>query len=427
MNPLAALFTAAPRASAALERDWLLRPIGSAATAAGTTISVSGAEGIGVIYACARILGETVAQLPFKLLEQTPRGQVPATTHHTYTLLHDLGNPEMTAFEVWDTLTVQRALWGYSFAEIERDSDGRAIALWPLLSAQMGRITRMAGNRVVYPYLLPNGETHTFVWHRGASTPAKRLPPLLHLKLNATDGLNGRSPVLLHRESLGLTKAAEEYSARFYANSGITAGTFLKVPGALKPDVRANLEAQLNEARGLSNAHRIKILEGGFDVATVGVPPQVAESNEARAFQLEEGARIYRIQLHLLQHMTKSTSWGSGIEQLGLAFLTYTMMPWLVSTQQAVWRDVLIPEDRARYQPKFIVNALVRGDMKSRYDAYVQARQNGILDGNEIRELEELNTREDAGELWMPANMMPVAASGWAPVVEDDRTRGRLM
>lgn len=425
MNPLVA-FVGGIRAAvstagqAARERDWLLRPLGGLPTVAGPTVTADNAQGIGVIYACGRILADTQAQLPLKYFELTARGKVPASAHRTYELLHDLPNPEMSASEFWDTLAYQRAIWGYSFAEIDRDpGTGEPVAFWPLSSACMGRITRDERGRLLYPYTLPNGAKHTFRWDRFARHPIDRLPPLLHLKVNALDGMNGRSPVLMHREALGLTKAAEEHTARFYANSGITAGTFLKVPSALPPQVRTRIEEQLNESRGLSNAWRLKILEAGFDVASVGVPPQVAQLNEMRAFQLEEGARIYRIPLHLLQHMTKTTAWGSGIAELGIGFLTYTMMPWLVSTQQAIYRDVLRPkpewDDRARYAALYVVNALVRGDFKTRMEGYQLARQNGLMTGNECRELEDLNTVDGADDLWMPANMMP---AGLAPVVE---------
>jgi len=418
-NPLASLFTglrATVAGQATRERDFLLRSVPGVSTTAGTTVSTESAQGIGVIYACARILADTQAQLPLKLYELMERGKVPARDHPTYELLHDLPNPEMTASEFWDTLSFQRAIWGYSFAEIERDPITlQPKAHWPLLSSMMGPVRRGRGGALLYPYTLPNGKTHTFVWDRRATGTIDALPPLLHLKVGALDGLNGRSPVLMHRESIGLTKAAEEYGARFFANSGITAGTFLKTP-TLKPEVRQNLETQLNDQRGLSNAHRVKILESGFDVVTIGVPPQVAQLNELRSFQLEEGARIYRIPLHLLQHMTKSTAWGSGIAELGIGFLTYTMMPWLMSTQQAVWRDVLMPDERRRQAALYVVNALVRGDFKTRMEGYQLARQNGIMDGNEIRELEDMNVRDDADDLWMPANMMPVAAA--APVLE---------
>lgn len=436
-NPFEGLFhsyRAEGESTASTPRQWLMEALGGGKTSSGVSVSAGSAEGIPVIYACGRILAETLAQLPFKMFERSASGKRPASDHPLYEVLHDLPNPEMTASEFHDTITVQKALWGNSFAEIVRDREGEVSQLWPLLSNRMEEWNRDTRGRLYYRYRLADGSPKTYVWDRAAANWRDRLPPLLHLKMNAMDGIHGRSPIRLMRESLGLTVAAEEYGARYFANNGIPPA-FITYPSTLNPKTRESLVTQMQAQAGMGSAHKLRILEGGFDIKTVGLPPQDSQFLETRSFQLQDGARIYRVPLFLLQHMEKSTSWGTGIEQLGLAFLTYTMMPWLVGYQQAVYRDLIIPEQRRQFTALFVVNALVRGDIKTRYEAYVKARQNGIMDGDEIRELEDLNARGgDAAKLWKPVNMAAEGdeASGEdLPVVEDDSeaaaAAGRVM
>lgn len=433
INPFAALFTLRAETdggTTSTPRQWLIEALGGGRTTSGVSVTMSTAEGIPVVYACTRVIAETVGQLPFKLFRNIDEGKKADPSHPLYELLHDLPNPEMIASEFWDTMTTHRALWGNAFAEIVRDRDGHPKALWPLLSSRMEEWGRDSRGRVGYKYRLPNGQPTTFIWDRAATRRQDRLPPLLHLKLNALDGLHGRSPIRVLRESLGLTKAAEEYGARFFSNNGVPPA-FVTYPSLMRPETRQRLEDQLTNGTGMLQAHRLRILEGGFDIKTVGMSPEDSQFLETRSFQLADGARIYRVPLHMIQHMEKSSSWGTGIEQIGLGFLTYTMMPWLIGLQQAVYRDLLLPEERPDYRALFVVNALTRGDIKTRYEAYVRARQNGIMDGDEIRGLEDLNTRGgDAAALWRPVNMTadPVDADGAVasardlPVVDDDET-----
>jgi HK97 family phage portal protein len=245
-------------------------------------------------------------------------------------------------------------------------------------------------------------------------------PDIFHLHINSDDGLDGRSPLQINRESLGITLAAEQYVGAWFGNGAIP-GMVLTHPGRLKDGAKENLRKQwLEKFMGASKANKLAILEEGVAVTVVGVDPERSQLDKLRAAQVEAAARIYRVPLFLIQNQTKDTSWGSGIEQQMLGFVNLTMMPWLQQWQQAIARDLLSRQSFYTHEALFVVNSLVRGDLKTRVEAYASARQNGWLDGNEIRELEDLNPRSGADVLWMPTNMVPAGLTGSPAIVEPD-------
>jgi len=399
--------------------DWLVNYIGGssyAGTAAGVTIDEKKAEGIPAIYACVHVISETVGQLPLKLyrLTENGKGKNPDPNHPLYTILHDLANPELTALQFREMVTRHLAIWGRAYAYIQRDRRGDIAGLWPLHPARMF-VERDAMNRKVFKYWQGRGEYQTWV-----QNPDR--PDVMHLHINSDDGLDGRSPLTINRESLGITLAAEQYVGSWFGNGAIP-GMVLTHPGRLKDGAKENLRKQwLEKFMGATKANKLAILEEGVAVTVVGVDPEKSQLDKLRAAQVEAAARIYRVPLFLIQNQTKDTSWGSGIEQQMLGFVNLTMMPWLQQWQQAISRDLLTRQSFNTHEALFVVNSLVRGNLKTRVEAYASARQNGWLDGNEIRELEDLNPRSGANVLWMPTNMAPAGVTGSPAIVEPDPT-----
>jgi HK97 family phage portal protein len=126
---------------------------------------------------------------------------------------------------------------------------------------------------------------------------------------------------------------------------------------------------------------------------------------ETRAFQVEDIARIFRVPLHMIQSTEKATSWGSGIENMSLGFVQYTLLPWLKRFESVFWRDLLLPAESQEIYTEFLVDGLLRGDVKNRYAAYQVAIQNGIMSPNEVRAKENMNPREGGDEYMSPKNM----------------------
>lgn len=376
----------------------LISALGGGPTTSGVRISEGTAEGIPAWFAVRGVVSETVGQVPLKIFRKLPRGKQPDETHSLYYVLHDQFNPEMTAYEGKELLTRNVCDWGNGYAEIVRDNAGRVKALWPLAPNRMS-VDRDGQNRRRYRYRAASGQG--FEW---ISNPAR--PPIFHLRANSLDGLAGRSAIRILADCFGLTKAAEEFGARFFSNN-LTPSAIAYYKGKLTPPQKANLRESFQRVHGgVSNAHRLAILENDIKLEKMGVDPAAAQFMELRGLQIEEIARTLRVPLFMIQHMTKSTSWGSGIEQMLIAFNSITMMPWYTMWQQSIGRDLLTQKSFATHAALFVVEAMMRGDFKTRQDGLAVQFERGIITRNEWRALEDRTAMEDefADEAMVPIN-----------------------
>jgi len=239
---------------------------------------------------------------------------------------------------------------------------------WPLRPDKMK--VRRRGGRLEYVYKLPSSmDAQTVV------LPAERV---LHVRGLGFDGIVGYSPIQLARQAVSLGLATEEYGARFFGNDARPGGV-LEHPGKLDDAAHKRLKTSWKEAHeGLERSHRVAILEEGMKFHEVGLPPGDSQFLQTREFQTTEIARLYRIPPHLIQQTERQTSWGTGIEQMNIGFVTYTLLPWITRWEQAIWRDVMLPGDRQAVYVRFLTDALLRGDTQSRYQAYATARQWGL-------------------------------------------------
>jgi HK97 family phage portal protein len=292
--------------------------------------------------------------------------------------------------------------WGNAYAEKELDKAGRVIALWPLLSKDM-KIRRENG-LIWYYYTLRGQEKKIF---------SERI---FHVKGLSSDGLVGKSNVRIARESIGLTVAMEEFGARFFEN-GANAGGVLQHPGSISDKAFEHLQKFLKEKHGgLSKAHGTMILEEGMKFEKISIPPEDAQFLESRKFQLAEIARWYRIPLILLAEYEKAATYAS-VEQFAIQFVVQTIRPWLVRWEQAILNSLFFEKERKRYFAEFIVDGLLRGDIKTRYEAHATGRQWGWLSADDVRRLENMNPLPDGqGETYLvPMNMIPASSASAAP------------
>lgn len=366
--------------------------LGWGTTAAGVSVTEESSLRSSAVFACVRIISESIASLPLVLYRRAGRNKERATNHPLYPVLHDLANREMTSLEWRETTFAHVLLWGNAYSEIETDARGVVRGLWPLRPDRM-TVQRGPDGALRYRYQLPDGGETTL--------PAYRVH---HVRGLSPDGIIGYSPILLAaRQAVGLALATEEFGARFFSN-GARPGLVVKHPGALKDAAYKRLKESWGEDhQGLSNSHRVKILEEGMDIATIGVPPEEAQFLETRKFQVTEIARIYRVPPHMLADLDRATF--SNIEHQSLEFVTYTLRPWLVRHEQAISRDLLKAPEREEYMARYVVEGLLRGDTKNRYEAYTAAIVNGWMTRNEVRELEDMNPADGLDEYLLPLNM----------------------
>lgn len=382
--------------SASTPSQWLVDMFGGGATATGIKVNEQTALQSTTVFACARILAESIASLPLPVYKRlNGKGKARAPDHSLYSVLDEIANEEMTSFSLREAMQGHLALWGNAYAEIEYDRGGRVRGLWPLLPDRTWPERNKESNKLQYKTLLPSG--------MAAILPAERV---LHIPGFGFDGLVGYNPIHMFRETIGMALAVEEYGSRFFGN-GAKPGGVLEHPGKLSEDAQSRLRGSWNEMhQGLSKQHRIAILEEGLSYKQIGIPPEDAQFLETRKFQTAEIARIYRVPLHMLQDLEKATN--NNIEHQSIEFVIHTLRPWLVRWEKSIKLKLLTSSERRRFFAEHLVDGLLRGDTKNRYDAYAVARQNGWLSANDIREMENQNP-VPGGDIYMVnGNMIPI-------------------
>lgn len=334
------------------------------------------------VFACVRILAESIASLPLHVFRQGEDGnRVKATEHPLFYLLHDSPNEEMTS-HVWrETLMTHLLLYGNAYSQILRNGKGEVVGLYPLLPNKMS-VERDERGQLFYRYLRvkdePSMEGNTIIL----------LPDsVLHIPGLSFDGLVGMSPIAASRNAIGLSIAAEEYGSKFLANGAAPIGT-LEYPGVIK-DVSKVRDSWNAMYSGSGNVGKTVILEEGLHFNPISLSPQDSQLLETRQYQLTEIARIFRIPPHMLQDLSRATF--NNIEQMSLDFVIYSLMPWLSRWEQSMAKALLSREERRQYEIRFNVDGLLRGDYKTRMEGYAVGINNGFLCPNDVRCLENLD------------------------------------
>jgi HK97 family phage portal protein len=392
--------------------------LGETPTASGVNVSETNAMRTSAVYACVRVIAQSMASIPLITYRHTKTGKERALDHKLYSILHDSPNPEMTAFEFRMTMMASLLLWGNAYAEIETNARGDVLALWPLLPGMMevmrARPAR-EGERgqLYYHYQLPDGGYQDLIPYQ-----------IMHIRGLSFNGLVGLSPIQMAREAIGLSMATQEFGARFFGN-GARPGVYLEHPGKLGDKAYERLLGSWNAThQGLANSHRATILEEGMKLETVGVPPEDAQFLETRNFQVEEIARIFNVPLHKIGDLRRATF--SNIEHQSIGFVVDTLLPWATCWEQAITRDLIGPLERNAVYAKFLLAGLLRGDQQTRYASYAQGRQWGWLSVNDVRRLEDMNEIPEGDVYLEPLNMKdaadespePQASASGAPAEE---------
>ena len=361
----------------------------------GKNVNERSAMQMTAVYACVRILSESIAGLPVHLYQYVDSGsKQKALEHPLYRLLHDEPNPEMTSFVFRETLMTHLLLWGNAYAQIIRNGKGQVVALYPLMPNRMS-VDRDDKGHLFYQYQMQDSDAPT----AKSGTVILKPTDVLHVPGLGFDGLVGYSPIAMAKNAIGLSIATEEYGAKFFAN-GATPSGILEYPGTVKnPEaIRESWNAGFG---GSSNAHKVAVLEEGMKYTPIAISPNEAQFLETRKFQIDEIARIFRVPPHMVGDLEKSSF--SNIEQQSLEFVKYTLEPWIVRWEQSLNRVLLTETEKAAYFVKFNVDGLLRGDYQSRMNGYATARQNGWMSANDIRELENLDLIPDelGGNLYL--------------------------
>lgn len=380
---------------------WITQRVGTQ-THAGSMVNEHNALELPVVYSAIGIIADGVAQLPVSIVRKSTEnvdGKVmekrePLHDHPLDMVLNLRANKYMSAFTFQNTYMGHVLGWGNGYAEIQHNGAGDVVGLWPLLPDR------------TWPVCASNGEVRfeTQIDGKIISLPHDKV---LHIPAMGFDGLIGYSQLYMARQAIGLGKSLEEHGGKFFANEARSGG-FIEHPGKLGDRAKKNLADSVQEQGGLENAQRIKVLEEGAKFHAITIPPDDAQFLETRQFQLEEIARMYRVPPHMLQSQAKVTSWGTGITQMSLGFVRYTLSPWLVRAEQEFTYKLLGEAERDIYL-KHNVAGLLRGDAAARGAYYTQALSptSGWMKKNEVRALEDLDPDEEEESPEPPMAMPP--------------------
>ena len=241
-----------------------------------------------------------------------------------------------------------------------------------------------------------------------------RADEVLHItELRKPGALRGISRIEEVKQSLGLASALEEFSARFFGQGSVTQG-IIEWPGNLTREQAKDLASGFEEGhKGLKRSHRPGVLFGGARFVKTGVDPNEAQMLESRQFAVEEIARIFRCPLHLLQVSTPGAMSYASVEQNAIQFAQYTLRPIISKFETAL--SSLLPGPAF---VKFNLDAILRGDIQTRFAAYSTGQLAGFLSVNDIHRLEDMPPAEGGDEYRVPLANVNLAA---ANIVETDR------
>lgn len=342
---------------------------------AGALVTATTAMQLDAVWACVRLIAESLAMLPLHLHRQDDKGPKKATRHPLYDLLRYAPNSKSTATVFWEAVVSAMLLQGNAYVLKRRNSATGAIASLVFMAPNRLNVLKdLAGNKQFF-YLFDDGVQREVaaadVWQLQGYT---------------LDGRDGVSVIEYGAQVFGSAIAAEKSAARTFIN-GMLQAVYYTVSAFLTDEQRDSFRKHV---KGTVERGEAPILEGGVDVKALGIKPSDAQLLESRAYSVESICRWFRVPPSMVGHSERANGWGSSLEQQVLGYLTFTLTPWISRIEQAVSLGLLEPGDRVRYYAKFDIEPLLRADSKARSEYYQSMVNNGNMTRNEVRYREGL-------------------------------------
>lgn len=362
-------------------------------TASGVVVNESTAMRVSAVYRCVALLSGTIASLPCEVYRNGKGGKAEsATDHPAYYLLHNEACALMTAHQFWRTFLWSAFMHGNGYALISRSALGAPKSLSWIAPHRCAPELNEDKTRLRYRMTLPNGQFAVF-----------DQDDVLHWTFLGWDGTKGMSPMDCARGAIALAVAGQEFNERFFSQ-GSAADYAVEFPNKFDKE-QLNLFYDAWEAchSGISKQRLPILVDGGAKVTRLDFKADESQLMESRSFQVEDICRFYGVPPHMVGHTSKSTSWGTGIEEQTLGFVKFTLRDILKGLEQEIDRKLL---RSAKFYSKFNLDALLRADSKGRADFYKAAlggTQNpGFMTVNEVRALENLAPLDGGDELHAP-------------------------
>ncbi|MFT2928417.1 phage portal protein [Enterobacter sp. HK-058-C-ECC] len=364
--------------------NWLGVPIGLTTgefwrewygtSSSGKVVTADKAIKLSAVWACVRLLSESISTLPLRVYERQADGSRKlAQNNVVYQVLCRRPNPEMTPSRFMLMIVASICLRGNAFVE-KLFIGQKLVSLVPLLPQNMV-VKRLDNGRLQYTYT-ENGIPRNIAPDR-----------MMHIRGFGLDGVCGMMPTMAGVDVFGAAMSVDEAAAKIFEN-GLQSTGFLSSENALTKEQRDRLRKNLQSFIGSKNAGKLMVLENKLTYQNVTMNPEAAQLLESRSFSIEEICRWFRVPPYMVGHTTKQSSWASSLEGMNLLFLTHTLRPLLVNIEQEIARCLLNGDEDLFAE--FSVEGLLRADSAGRAAYYTSALQNGWMSRNDVRRLENM-------------------------------------
>lgn len=363
-------------------------PAEDAAFGGGDLTPEGNAMALGSFYACVTLLADTIASLSINAYTQN--GQVQRLIDPQPRLLQDSPYPELTWFDWLWMFMESLAITGNGFGYVTgRGPEGEVTGIMPVHPYVMNvEIPRNDG----FPWPDPIYRVDGF---------RVRNEDVVHIKRYPIAGFAlGMSPIQKAASAVGLGLAAERYGLHYFRDSANPSSVLESELPLTDDQVKQAQQQWISTNHG---RRRPAIMSGGLKWRPISISPNESQFLETRQHQRSEIAMWFRIPPHMIGDTAKSTSWGTGIEQQSIGFVTYTLRPWLTCIEQVI--TALLPKGQFA---KFNIDGLLRGDVKARWEAYTLGRNSGVYSVNDIRAMEDLPPIDDGDGRIQPLNFVPL-------------------
>jgi len=375
-------------------------------TVAGQAVTPETAMRVTAVFACVSLRSKTVGTIPFQVKRRVnDTTRVDATDHSLHAVLTRKPNKWQKPREFKKMMQAHVLLRGNAYAKITRGIRGEVLALTPLHPDRV-QVEQNDDLSRRYEWTRKDGAKFTF-----------QQDEILHLMGLSLDGVRGVSPITYARQTLGLAMALEAHGTAVFGNGAVVAQT-LKIPKdtKLKPEHIDRLKADMEDFRsGGAREGKVMVLEDGLEFDQLGMSIEDAAWIDSRKFSRSDIAMLFAVPPHMIGDTEKSTSWGTGIDSQTQGYVTFSCEDDFVMWEEGLNGDCLDEIRDANIFVRINRQAMVRGDIKTRWGAYVLALQWGVMSPNEVRALEDMNPREGGDVFYPPPNM--TAPTGEKPDV----------
>ncbi|HIN56163.1 MAG TPA: phage portal protein [Acinetobacter pittii] len=371
-------------------------------SSSGKSVSVETALKLDAVWACVRLISETISTLPLVVYERQADGsRKPAVNHPLYSILRNQPNIHMTSVNFTQCYAASLLLRGNGYSQIKRNSKKEITSLNFLMPNRM-QLKFNDRDDLIYSYMDRKGKLFIIDQSEILHTPAFSL-----------DGRVGLSPIQYGANVFGAAMSADDAANSTFKN-GLLPTVAFEVDRTMNDEQRKIFKNYVKEVSGALNAGKSPVLEQGVTTKAIGINPADAQLLESRNFNIESICRWFRVPGYLIGYTSKGqTKWGSGMEQEMQGFLTFTLRPWLVLIEQSMNKTLLTPAERLKYYVEFSIEGLLRADSNTRAEFYSKMVTNGIYTRDEVREKENLPKRGGiADELTIQSQNVPIDDAG---------------